>query len=203
MNAQRIICMALGVSVLLAAVTAAPLICPASMAEAVAAAEQGDFATAVALYTEEAEQGNADAMIVLGAMYLEGFGVEANATTGGEWLLLAAEQGHYLAQYNVGYLYLMGLGFEQDLDEAFNWFRLSAEQGFGIAQQNLAIMYDEGMIGSPNPSLAYFWGLIARDTGVSEPEGLEMMLDRLEEELTEEQRTLAQDLAAEWEPVSR
>lgn len=173
------------------------------MNDAVNAAAAGEFERAVSLYEQAADSGSTEAMLVLGAMYLEGFGVEANATTGGDWFSRAAELGDPLAQYNLGYLCLMGLGRDQDMQEAFQWFRLAAEQGHADAMHNLALMYEEGLSGPANPALAYFWGLVAEREGASNAEGLAALFERLEAKLSDQERTLARELAGDWRPVQR
>jgi hypothetical protein len=57
------------------------------------AALQSDIATAIAIFTELAEAGNAKAQHILGVFYCEGSGVPKDIERGRSWLRKAAEQG--------------------------------------------------------------------------------------------------------------
>ena len=61
-----------------------------------------------------AEQRNADAQYLLGAMYDNGLGVPQHCKTTVKWYTLAAEQGDASAQYNLGWTYDNGRGVPQD-----------------------------------------------------------------------------------------
>ena len=61
--------------------------------EAVAAAERGDYATALAGFRRAAEQGDADAQFNLGVMYANGEGVHEDTVSAYAWLNIVAEQG--------------------------------------------------------------------------------------------------------------
>ena len=58
-----------------------------------AAAEAGDFATALQEWTPLAEAGDAEAQIYLGSMYALGTGVPQDYKEALKWYRLAAEQG--------------------------------------------------------------------------------------------------------------
>ena len=72
--------------------------------DGLAAAQKGDFATALRLWKPLAEQGDADAQYSLGVMYSEGDGVQHDYKTAVKWFTLAAEQGDDDAQYNLGWM---------------------------------------------------------------------------------------------------
>ena len=78
--------------------------------DGVAAAQRGDYATALREFRPLAEQGNAEAQFNLGAMYNFGYGVPQDYAEGMKWLRKAAEQGNAPAQYNLGIMYAMGTG---------------------------------------------------------------------------------------------
>ena len=77
------------------------------------AIKRGDYATALRILKPLAEQGDALAQTVLGAMYAEGEGVPQNYKTAVKWYTLAAEQGFASAQYNLGVMYQFGTGVPQ------------------------------------------------------------------------------------------
>ena len=109
-----------------------------------AAAQSGDFATALKEWRSLAEQGNAGAQSNLGVMYANGDGVLQDNAEAVKWYRLAAEQGYAGAQFNLGIMYREGQGVPQDNAEAVKWYRLAAEQGDADAQNNLGFMYVYG-----------------------------------------------------------
>jgi len=91
-----------------------------------------------------AEQGDANAQLVLGVMYDNGRGVKQDDAVAVKWYRKAAEQGNVEAQHNLGVMYANGQGVKQDFAEAGTWYRKAAEQGFAAAQNNLGVMYANG-----------------------------------------------------------
>jgi TPR repeat protein len=73
--------------------------------DATAADDRGDYATALRLLRELAEQGNARAQFKLGGMYDDGRGVAQNDAEALKWYRLAADQGYGNAQYNLALMY--------------------------------------------------------------------------------------------------
>ena len=100
----------------------------------------------VALMTvcKAAEQGNALAQTILGAVYRYGNGVPQNYGLAASWYRKAAEQGYAEAQFNLGNMYRYGEGLPPDYEEAVSWYRKAGEQGYAEAQFNLGIMYATG-----------------------------------------------------------
>ena len=90
---------------------------------------RGDYATAMSELQPLAEQGDADAQFILGAMYDLGKGVPESDTKAAQWYRPSAEQGNVNAQYNLGLMYANGDGVPEDDAEAMKWYRLAAEQG--------------------------------------------------------------------------
>ena len=86
----------------------------ADFQKGLAAAQRGDFATALREWTLAAEQGGADAQYNLGVMYDNGEGVPQDDKTAVKWWTLAAEQGGADAQFNLGNMYRLGTGVIQD-----------------------------------------------------------------------------------------
>ena len=116
----------------------------ADFQKGLAAAQRGDFATALREWTPLAEQGDATAQNNLGVMYDKGEGVPQDDKTAVKWWTLAAEQGYASAQYNLGVMYANGEGVPQDDKTAVKWWTLAAEQGYASAQYNLGVMYANG-----------------------------------------------------------
>ena len=94
--------------------------------DGVVAAQKGDFATALRLWTPLAEQGDAKAQYNLGFMFEEGKDVAQDYKTAVKWFTLAAKQGNYQAQYSLGIMYDVGKGVEQDYVKAYMWLNIAA-----------------------------------------------------------------------------
>jgi len=94
-----------------------------------AAAQAGDFATALQEWKPLAEAGNADAQYNLGVMYENGQGVPQDYKEAVKWYRLAAEQGHAKAQTNLGLMYEYGNGVLQDNTMAHMWYNIASANG--------------------------------------------------------------------------
>ena len=103
--------------------------CGADFDKGLAAAQSGDFATALREWRPLAEQGDARAQFNLGEMYRKGEGVPQNDKTAVKWFTLAAEQGHAGAQFNLGLMYYNGQGVIQDNVYAHMWLNIAASSG--------------------------------------------------------------------------
>ncbi len=91
--------------------------------------QRGDYATALRIFRQLAEQGDADAQNALGIMYDKGQGVAKDYAEAMRWCRKAANQGEALAQYDLGVLYSRGLGVTRDYVQAHMWFNLAAARG--------------------------------------------------------------------------
>ena len=85
-----------------------------TMAEAAAAYERGDYATAFAGFRNYAEQGDPRAQYILGFMYANGEGIPKDAAAAAPWYRLAAEQGNAEAQGILGLMYDRGEGVPRE-----------------------------------------------------------------------------------------
>jgi hypothetical protein len=100
-----------------------------TLGDARVALGQGDDVMAPQLLRLLAEEGNADAQSILGAMYRKGRGVPQDETEAVKWFRKAAEQGNADAQYNLGVMYANGDAVPQDYVQAHMWLSLTAAQG--------------------------------------------------------------------------
>jgi TPR repeat protein len=91
-----------------------------------AAYEKGDFAAALGEWQPLAEEGDVDAQLGLGELYLQGQGVAQDFKVAAEWLTKAAEGGHPRAQAMLGGLYATGLGVPQDFSTSYFWTIVAA-----------------------------------------------------------------------------
>ena len=133
--------------------------------EGKAAYEAEDYSTALRLWKQAAEQGNADAQYGLGDLYLDGLGVEQDYAQALNWYRKAADQGNAQGQIAIGYLYRLGKGVLQDYVESVKWYRLAAEQGNANAQYVLGSNYHAGR-GVPQDNVqAHMWLNLAAAQG--------------------------------------
>jgi TPR repeat protein len=136
---------------LLAVVFAAALMCilpnvgvADERQDAVAAAKRGDYAAALGIWHQLADQGDAAAQVTVGTLYHNGLGVPQNDAEAERWFRLAAEKGNADAQYKLGDLYEAGRGISRNYVEAAKWYRKAADQGDALASINLGEMYVDG-----------------------------------------------------------
>ena len=118
--------------------------------------------------TDKANQGLADAELLLGLKYADGDGVEANDAEAAKWLARAAEKGKALAEYRLGTLYEKGLGVPLDTRIAADWYAKAAELGNVKAMHNLAVAYANGNGRDANYGEAARWFLSAAQRGLAD-----------------------------------
>ena len=72
--------------------------------------QDGDFATAISVWSDLADAGNDRALFNLGVMYDEGRGVEQDRAKALDYWRRAADMGNPQAQHNLGLAHIAGLG---------------------------------------------------------------------------------------------
>lgn len=77
-----------------------------------------DHGKAARWYRLAAEQGHADAQVLLGTLFDSGLGVPVDHGEAAGWYRRAAEQGHVDAQHSLGTAYILGRGVPQDFVSA-------------------------------------------------------------------------------------
>lgn len=169
----------------------------ADLESAKRAYHEKDYPTAVKEFTVLAEQGNVDAELVLGKMYMMGQGVPKDSDQAIKWLQAAAAQGNADAQFFLGSMYLLP---QKDIAEGLKWMRLSAEQGMQDAQYLLGKSYMTGAKELPrDPVQAEMWlRLAAKDN----KQFYQDELHAAETEMTADQVAKGTALAALWKPKS-
>jgi len=99
---------------------------------------RGDYATALSLFRPLADQGNAEAQVLLGDIYatgsapeIRGIGqaVPKNYAEAVKWYRKAARQGNPFAEFDLGVMYRDGQGVPQDYVHAHMFFNLAAAAG--------------------------------------------------------------------------
>ena len=74
--------------------------------------DRADLASALRIWMETAQTGDAEAMTNVGEIYERGMGVEPDYAKAAEWYQKAADKGYSRAIFNLGTLYEQGLGVE-------------------------------------------------------------------------------------------
>jgi TPR repeat protein len=134
--------------------------------DGLAAHARGDFATAVQVWKQLAEQGNAPAQYNLANMYAEGHGMPQDQAEALKWYRRAAGRGHAAAQLSLAVLYDRGQGVPQSLSRAMKWYRRAAEQGDAVAQTTLGRIYGNGQGVPQNYWQAVKWYQLAAEQSV-------------------------------------
>jgi len=157
----------------------------------------GDYATALRIFRQLADQGDASAQFNLGLIYDKGQGVPQDYAVAVKWYRKAADQGNASAQYNLGLMYLNGNGVTQDYGAAMRWYRKAVDQGHADAQFNLGVMYGNGWGVTQDYVQAHMWYNLAAARGQKDAG---KWRDNLAEKMTPAQIAEAQKLAEEWKP---
>jgi len=162
--------------------------------------QRGDFATALRIFRQLAEQGDASAQYNLAFMYDNGRGVTQDYAEAMRWYRKAAGQGEASAQYNLGVIFFKGQGVTQDYAEAMKWFRIAADQGHVRAQTGVGLIYDLGRGVTQDYVQAHMWYNIAAAQGQKDAG---KWRDSLAEKMTPTQIAEAQKLARYWKPKGK
>jgi hypothetical protein len=117
----------------------------------------GDYASAKSIWTNEAAEGSAEAMLGLGLLADRGHGQSRDLGIAYDWYLKAAQAGLAEAQFNVAVMHDAGLGRPRDAKAAQIWYTRAALRGHARAQYNLALLFETGDGLVANPQLASYW----------------------------------------------
>src|SRR5438552_8066191 len=136
-----------------------------SSKDAKVAYDQGDYATALRIWSSLAEQASAEAQERLGALYRDGKGVSQDYVASVEWFRKAADQGDGKAENNLGAMYARGHGVAKNDAQAVNWFRKAADHGNALGQTNLGRMYTQGRGVPKDDAESVEWFRLAAEQG--------------------------------------
>ena len=167
----------------------------ANLTVAQQAYKQKDYATALKESTPLAEQGNPEAQLLLGRMFLMGQGVSRDADQAMKWFRASAAQGNADAQFFMGTYYLLP---RRDIPEGMRWLRLSAEQGNQDAQLLLGKTYADG--GSEVPRDAVQGEMWLRLAAKDNLPFYASQLAVAEQEMNPAEIEQGKALAAAWKP---
>lgn len=106
--------------------------------------DRADYKTALKVWMEGAQRGDAKAQTYVGEIYEKGLGVSPDYTEAAQWYRRAAEQGYAPAALNLGVLYENGLGVPRDPKQAAQWYRratgasaVAVDSGPGAARDDV------------------------------------------------------------------
>ena len=147
----------------------------------------------------KAEKGDALSQLILGQMYIEGYGVLKDDKEAVKWHLKAAKQGNALAQFSLAKKYQGGKGVLQDHKEAVRWYRKAAKQGYGPAQLDLGEMHHSGLGTLEDYVTAYAWFNIAQANSGKRDVGAlaKYRKNTISRKMTSEQIAKGQELSKE------
>ena len=146
-------------------------------------------------FREAAEQGDINAQVSLGQMYLVGRGGPRSDIKAAHWYLKAAEQGHTEAQVIIGLLYEEGQGVPQDYLEASGWYQKASEQKHARALRQLGHMYEHGRGVTQDDILAHVYFNLSGSFGDNDAR---TSRDTIAARMTSDQIVEAQRLARKW-----
>lgn len=127
------------------------------MAEARAAIDRKDYATAYEELLPLANASDARAQRLLGALYNFGLGRKRDPTAAHKWFERGALNGDRIAQYFIGRAYKFGSNVEKDDRKSFEWFLKAAKAGHLKAQGEVALAYQFGIGTTKNLTEAVSW----------------------------------------------
>ena len=139
--------------------------------DGVKAVQNGDFATAVKIWTPLAEKGSREAQFNLAVMYDDGMGIPEDNAEAAKWYRKAAENGFPQAQLILGIMYVEGEGVPEDTEESLNWLLKAAKHKNGIgadAQARIGRIYERGIGVEKDDVTAYVWFSVAAANGSDE-----------------------------------
>jgi len=157
--------------------------------------QQSDYATAFREFTPLAEQGNEQAQLFLGKMYMLGQGVLKDPAQAIKCFKASAAQGNADAQFFLGAMYLLP---QTDIGEGVKWLRISAEQGNQDAQWLLGKTYMQGAkVLARDLVQAEMWLRLASSKNL---EFYQTELNAAERQMTADQIAKGKALAEAWKP---
>lgn len=173
---------------------------------------QGNYAEAIAWWTERAAQGDIESARRLGIEYMDGkYGVvQRDFVKARKYHLQAAMGGERRSMMDLGTIHESGFGVPEDLVEAARWFEWSAKYGFAPAQNNIATLLETGEGGRKDEVEAYMYYILAAlDAAATlklEPPNLDMppadsAMGQLARRLTPAQRAEARGRAKTFVPL--
>lgn len=131
-----------------------------TLEQAKAAGKRGDTVTAEQLYTQAAEQGNAEAQVYCGHSSLLSYalGKEASDLNAAmTWFRKAADQGDVDGELALANVFGTDLYGSRNDAEAFKWYKQAADAGSAEGQYKTGHNYEKGAGIPADMNLAIYW----------------------------------------------
>ena len=146
-----------------------------------------------------AESGDANAQVLLGALFQDGRGTATDYGEAVKWYRDASEQGHPVAQLLLANRYRDGEGVCKDLEQTRALYHKAARQNYATAYYALAAMCYFGS-SSPNRVEAYKWAKLASTHLKTSGHKTLMvqMIEWLKKDMASEEIAEADHLINEW-----
>lgn len=116
----------------------------AGLEEGIAAANVGDFDTAINEFQYLADRGFAPGIYELAQLYENGYGVAKNQYKAAQLYQQAVDKEYADAMFSLAVMYQEGRGVKVDSQRAVQLFIGAAKKGVAAAQFNLGVMYTNG-----------------------------------------------------------
>ena len=165
-----------------------------------------DWFNAIRILRPLAEQGNDNALVILGNMYSDGSGVKQDQKVALDHYKRAAAKGNTTAMTSIATMYAQGIGVEKDFKKSYDLFVKAANLGNPAAQIMVASIYVKGHPDLPDlkadPMRSYAMFRVVERTAEKEQykKVAEQFAKRLISELDTEQVLQAEEIAKNWKP---
>jgi len=161
-------------------------------------------AVVVAEYRNAAEQGDANAQLKFGRLYVNGWGVAENYPEAIAWYRKAAEQGNAEGQFRVATILIGSTLYggpkiqnrNADYAEALEWFYKAAAQGHAQAQAYIGLIYHWGIHAIKDDIEAAAWYYLARNNGAADVSWFNVLDGMLNTSGRQQAQQRAKELAA-------
>jgi TPR repeat protein len=156
-----------------------------------------DYLEAMNWYRKAADQGYAEAHIMIASMYRGGIGVKVDPHEALKWYRKAAELGEAGGQAALASLYERGELLKKDEAEAAKWLLKAAEQDTSRDTHfKMGRFYEEGKGVERDPVEAYFWYSMA--AFVKRTKKYELYTRRLASKLNKQQMASVKKRVHQW-----
>ena len=92
--------------------------------------KKGEYSKALKILTEEADNGEVNAIYNIGLLYFFGNGVNKDLSIAYNYCKKAALKGLARAQNNLAYMYLNGMGTNKDYVNSYAWSLIAIKHGY-------------------------------------------------------------------------
>ena len=119
--------------------------------------QKKDYTTAIMLWHPLAMEGNPEAQLMLGNLYMREEGIYKDPSRGLSWYQKAISQGDVKTSRSLGLMYLYGDDIKKNSSQAINLLLKAARLGDVQSQYQLGNIYQDGKVISANLPKAAYW----------------------------------------------